>query len=271
MKQGLAALLSFLLLLAAQHLAQAQQAYCQDPVRIFMSTGYSPFASRDTDGRFAGLDVTFTRTIFDSIGCPYEFVAMPFRRALVEIADGDIDVIPFVSISEERAKIASFSVAYRNKTVGLVLRTEDVAKTPLSSLDDIVARGLVLGHMEGTYRGEDFNAFLARPDTARFVFNVQDMTEGLRMLDAGRVDALVEMPASVFAIARTMGLADRIAEHPLTIWRDPVHFMFSKKSVPDKLVAAVDAAIAAELETDAYKDLYGSLALNAHNGEDVTN
>jgi polar amino acid transport system substrate-binding protein len=271
MKRLCATVLLFLLAFASSQFARAQPAYCLDPIRITTSDGYSPFSSRDSEGRFSGLDVTFTRNVFDRVGCRYELVALPFRRALLEIADGGVDVMPYASISEERAKVAKFSRAYRNKTVGLVFRSGEVAKTPLSSLDDIAARGLVLGHMKDTHRGEEFNAFLARPDAGRHVFFVQNMTEGLRMLDAGRVDALVEMPTSVFAIAEKMGLSDRIAEHPFTIWRDPVHFMFSRKTVSDELIEAVNAAIAAEIETGAYKALFGSLAVNFEDSEDVTN
>lgn len=236
---------------------------CSEPVRIRVSPDYHPFSFKDLDGKADGLDVALIRDIFAEIGCPIAIEFFPFKRAIVELAKGTVDMIPFASMTPMRSRFAHFSKPYRMEAAGLILRKDEVARYPISSLEDIIRHGLVLGHERWTYRGEEFEAFLKRPDAEKLVFSTTSTTEGIRMLNAGRIDALVEMPLAAMAVADDLGLGDIFAEHPYTVWEKPVRFMFSRNTVTDELVWALNAALAIELRSARYRERYGSLALSA--------
>lgn len=255
-------ILSIIFWIAVSPVSFAQDSSCIEPLKIRFSADYLPFSHLESDGSLSGIDVEFIESLFRKIDCPVSFVVMPFKRAVFELANGDIDMMPFASITEERKAFAYFSTPYRNETVGMVFRKEDVGKYRLTSLDDVIDQGLVLGHEQSAYRGEFFKAFLENPASKPHVFNVVSASEGIKMLSAGRIDAMVEMPAATLAMAAKMGLPDRFAEHPLLLWSDPVHFMYSKKSVSPELIAKIDNALKAAVQEKAYKTLYGSMGMH---------
>ena len=49
----------------------------------------------------------------------------------------------------------------------------------------------------------------------------------------------------VISVAKTLGLHERIEQHPLAVSGNVSHLLFSKKSVTPALVAAVNARLAA--------------------------
>lgn len=241
--------------------ASAADESCGEPLRVRVSADYLPFSYQDTDGTFNGVDVRLIQDLFAETGCQVSLVAMPFKRAIVELAEGRIDMMPFASITEDRKAFAAFSAPYRKERAGLVVRAEDLEQLKITSLKDVVDQKLVLGHEQSAYRGPDFARFLADPVSKDHVFNVVTTTEGIRMLASGRIDALVEAPAAILAAAEQMGLAGRFAEHPFTLIEEPVHFMYSRKSVPMALIEALDQALAREITLSRYQNAYGSLAL----------
>jgi len=239
----------------------AHAAPCDKPVKVRVSADYTPFSYKNEAGRITGIDVEFVRDIFAEIGCEYELVDIPFKRAITELAEGRIDMMPFMSITFERQQFARFSAAYRNETAGLVMRKEDVQNTQIRSLDDVVDLGLVLGHELGAYRGEVFEDFLASDRSKPLVFIVGSTAEGIRMLSAGRIDALVEVPESSLLVAEDLGLRDEIARHPFKLFSEPVHFMYSRKTASEDLINAVNGAIQKLTETEDYLREFGSMAL----------
>jgi len=247
--------------LLALFAGEVHAALCDKPVRVRVPSDYVPFSYVDESGRLTGIDIEFMRDIFAEIGCEYELIEVPFKRAITELAEGRVDMMPFMSITFERQQFARFSAAYRNETAGLVMRKEDVSKTQIRSIEDIMDQGLVLGHELGAYRGEVFEEFLASDRSKPLVFIVGSTAEGIRMLTAGRIDALVEVPESSLLVAENLGLRDEIARHPFKLFSEPVHFMYSRKTASEDLINAINGAIQKLTESDDYEREFGSMAL----------
>ncbi|GAA0777241.1 amino acid ABC transporter substrate-binding protein [Roseibium denhamense] len=241
--------------------ASANSDVCPVPLKVRFSVDYLPFSLMTSEGQLMGIDVEFVQKLFEHLDCPIEPVTMPFKRAIIELAAGRIDMMPFASITRERRSFALFSLPYRNETAGLVVRREELPNLPIDELDDVVDLGLVLGHEQNSYRGETFKAFLKSPKAEKHVFEFVSSSEGIRMLSAGRIDAIVEMPAAVLATAREMGVEADFAEHPFRLWSEPVHFMFSRKTVSPKLITAVNYALEDLIATPEYVARYGSMGL----------
>ncbi|RED54194.1 substrate-binding periplasmic protein [Aestuariispira insulae] len=239
----------------------AQAADCVGSMVIRLSEDYLPFSMQKGE-EVTGIDVTFIKMVMDEIGCPHKMVLQPWKRAVLQLEYGQIDMIPFASVTPERKLFAHFSVPYRKETAGLIIRREDRGKYRIKSLDDVMTLGMRLGHTRGTWRGEAFKEFASQAEADGVIFNVTYTSQGIKMLVNNRIDALVEMPAAVMAQARDMGVEDRLAEHPFILMSEPVHFMYSRKTVSPALVKQIDAAILKLIKTDAYRRLYGSIALS---------
>jgi polar amino acid transport system substrate-binding protein len=241
--------------------AATQNALCSEPLRVRVSGDYFPFSHRAPGGKLIGTDVELVRTVFDLIDCPIELEIMPFKRAIVELSQGNIDMVPFASITEHRSKFAHYSAPYRNELARLIFRKGEAETHPISEINDIIDHQLIVGHERASYRGMLFDNFMRSDAGQHHVFHTTTTTEGIRMLETGRIDVLVEMPSAVMGVANRMGLEGAFEVHPFPVWEEPVHFMFSQQTVPVQLVDAVSAAIREVRRTEDYKVAFGHLAL----------
>lgn len=236
---------------------------CEKEMLIRISADYQPFSVENTDAPPSGIDVEFIRMVMAQAGCSYQFIFQPWKRAVLQLQRGQLDMMPFASITPERQEFAYFSTPYRNETVGLVIRKEDRGRYDISSLQGVLDLNMRLGHTQGAYRGPDFEAFLGRPETENIIFKINFTSQGIKMLLNNRIDALVEMPAASLAVARDLGVEDRVVEHPYRIFSEPVHFMYSKKTVDAATVKLLNQAISELVESPQYQALYGSMGVRA--------
>lgn len=234
---------------------------CPDTFRVGASDDYEPFSYIGADGKLTGLDLRFVEQILGEAGCDPQFLVMPFPRAVVELAAGRLDMMMFASVTAERQNFAHFSAPYRNETAGLIIRADDQGGYPITEIGDLLKLNLLLAHDVGTYRGDAFEAFLNNPEAKKNTVQVSSSKQSLEMLLKGRINAIVEAPAAVFALAETLGVRDQIAEHPFLLWSEPVHFMFSRKTVSPELVAEIDAVLADAVQTSEYTSQFGSMSV----------
>ncbi len=247
------------------------KSFCRDDVKILVVEEFFPFIYKESDGQLSGLDVQFMRKVFDGIGCGYEFIYLPWKRALIELEEGRLDMIPIASVLKERKRFARFSIPYRNETVGLVVRKGELNRFRFKSLTDLIrdmeapdyfGHKIRIGNIRGTYRGEAFEELVRDEGTKNYFLNVNHTKQGIRMLLGNRIDIYVEMPATVFREARQLGVRDLLEEHPIIIHREPVYFMFSKKTIEPAFIDQVNEQIKILLEDETYHQLFGSMALN---------
>jgi len=234
---------------------------CPDTFRVGASDDYEPFSYIGADGKLTGLDLRFVEQILGEAGCDPQFLVMPFPRAVVELAAGRLDMMMFASVTAERQNFAHFSAPYRNETAGLIIRADDQGGYPITEIGDLLKLNLLLAHDVGTYCGDAFEAFLNNPEAKKNTVQVSSSKQSLEMLLKGRINAIVEAPAAVFALAETLGVRDQIAEHPFLLWSEPVHFMFSRKTVSPELVAEIDAVLADAVQTSEYTSQFGSMSV----------
>ncbi len=244
---------------------------CPKTFRVGASDDYEPFSYIGADGKLTGLDLLFVQEILAEVGCAPQFVDLPFPRAVVELSAGRIDMMMFASVTAERQNFALFSAPYRNETAGLIIRARDQDKYPINEVGDLLKLNLLLAHDVGTYRGDLFETFMANPEAKKNIIQVSSSRQSLNMLVKGRINAIVEAPAAVFALAETLGVRDEIAEHPFLLWSEPVHFMFSRKTVSPEFVARIDAVLAEAVQTPEYTSQFGSMSVGnpAHAGSET--
>lgn len=235
---------------------------CNRPLTVRVSDTYLPFIFKGEDGKAQGLDVSFIKQIFTSLGCEYRFVFLPWKRALLGIENGDLDILPSASLTPEREIFARFSHPYRNEVSGMVIRKQDKGRFPLRGVEDIFLYDMKLGYVRGAYRGALFNAFQNMPGASRQLTDVGKSEIGFNLLLNRRIDGLVGLPVVSMAQAKKAGIADQLDIHPFQFGADPIHLMFSRKSVAPELVGHFNRAIAKAVRTESYRDLYSADAVN---------
>jgi len=214
-----------------------------------LSVGWEPYGTRiyvDQKGAVTGSDIELMRTLAQEIGCTITFKQLPWTRHLLELQAGRIDVATSVRWTAERDAFGWFSDLYRHDEMALYVLRGAVGNLRLTELAALPKTGFKLGIIGGYYYGPELEALMADPAFAQQIEVASDYATNLRKLIHGRIDGvLADDVTVVIAAAKSLGLHERIEQHPLVISGNVSHLLFSKKSVTPALVAAVNARLAA--------------------------
>lgn len=205
---------------------------------------YGVYSYMDENGRAGGIDVDVIRAIARELSCLVSFVELPWKRTLLAIETGALDMTSSASLTAERQVFARFSDPYRQADVAIYVRSGESGRFQLQALRDVVTAGLRLGIVTGYYYGEDFSALM---EDAAFVAQVDpaaDYDTNIRKLLHGRIDGFIVDDSGVMVSAvRRLGVEDQVERHPLALPGDDLHFMFSRKTVDALRVEGINHAI----------------------------
>lgn len=229
-----------------------------------LSVGWEPYGTRiyvDEAGAVTGSDIELMRTLAQEIGCTITFKQLPWTRHLLELQAGHIDVATSVRWTAERETFGWFSDVYRHDEMALYVLRGTVGNYRLTGLAALPETGFKLGVISGYYYGPEFEALMADPAFARQVEAASDYATNLRKLIHGRIDGvLADDVTVVIAVAKALGLHERLEQHPLPIPGNTSHLLFSKKSVAPALVAAVNARLASMKSDGRLQRILGQYA-----------
>jgi polar amino acid transport system substrate-binding protein len=182
------------------------------------------------DGRPAGIDVEIMQELSRRSGVAFDIQLVPFRRLIESLRQGTVDLGMAVLRSSERESFSIYSgVLHMSSYALFVLKGREFPFTTLASL-----HGKRIGRVRGFFISEDFDAELA---AGRIPVTESAIAEqSIRMLVAGRVDAISGQSVVTRYLAREMGLADRLSALPQALAPDrPAHLVLSRASaVADK-------------------------------------
>lgn len=110
-----------------------------------------PLSFKTTEG-WQGMDVDVLDEMMSATGLSYKVVSMPFKRAITEIAKGQIDLVVNVAKNPERSKDMYWIGPVRNTGVALVVLKKNQGPV-LSSFDELIgileAKHQQIGHVIG--------------------------------------------------------------------------------------------------------------------------
>lgn len=222
--------------------AQAQGHACSKAMSV--GTGqWEPYAYYDAQNRFTGLDADMVRAIFKEAGCALvERDPMPPTRNMLLFEKGDIDLLAGASLTAERLKLARFSVAYRDETVGLFSLADGAEKYhAIHSFDDFLGLSLGLLAPRLGYYGDAYGKNMAALKTSQRLSQFVDFAQGMRMLAAGRAPFILGDAAGVEHAAARLGV--KVQPLPFWVLESQVHLMFSRATIGEDDVRRIDAAI----------------------------
>lgn len=232
-------------------------AQCQKKLFVIAWNHYEPFLYQGKNKQVTGLDTLVVKEVFKRAGCNYRFIEMPWKRSLVEIKQGNLDMLPTASITDERKQFALFSESYRDEEYRIVIRKGEAKRWPLGKILDMVSLEMRVSMELGAWLGVEFDKASKNEKFSRLILQMPLIDDSaLKMLIANHVDGIMMEPPTANFKAKKFQIIDKIEIHPYVVNADPVYFMFSKKSVVSSDVDIINRALLEYKKTADYKKIY---------------
>lgn len=231
----------FLVILLTILVLSGTAAACELRIRVPEDNSYAPFFIRDNSETWRGLSIELTEALLTETHCTPVYVPLPFSRGLQSLKTGEIDLMPNMSITEERREFISFIGPQLDETVLLVTRVD----IPLSvaSLDDIKRLPGPIGIDRDKVYGSEFERKRrSDPDFNSRLEEADNVDLNAKKLALGRLSGFLGFGYNVMHQIRTNPLYRDFSIHPFTVNQDWVYFGLSKKSVSPELLARLQAA-----------------------------
>lgn len=220
---------------------------------------WKPYSYLDDDGALTGLDVVLVRAMAAKAGCEVSFERMPWGRLLESLRSGrDLQVVTGASRLPEREAYAWFSEPYRDETMQLFMRREDLARYDFTRFEDMIGSGFRLGTARNFFYGDAFLEVIENPQFRGLMEEVNTDLQNILKLEAGRIDGFLADQFVAARLIREHGPTGWIQAHPMAVNSDHIHLMFSKNAVQKDTVQKFNEALEALKRSGEYDQILSS-------------
>lgn len=200
----------------------------------------------DQPKSLTGLDVALLRFFAEKVSRSAVYTEVCWPDFLAEISEGTKDVVFGASYTKERGEIYHYSTPYREEVNTLFL-AQMMPNFQAQSLPDVLteirAKNIKISVVRRFVFGDPrANYFVEAPENKDFIVWRQDSEAAIQAVLDGGADGCFVDRLNADVIIMKKGLENKLSEHPLHI-QVPIHFIFSKKTVPLALVEEFNRAI----------------------------
>lgn len=210
-------------------------------LRMAAETNFPPYQQLKQQS-WQGQTVELARLLATEVGCDLHFVDIPWLRSLAQIKSGELDVVSHMSYSEARRRDFAFVGPHHIESMWLIGNPDKLPKvSALKDLTETVDLGRI-AELNGAYYGEEFAQLKQNPFFARQLVSISSIQDKLALLEAGRVNAILE-DGSVLHYWQSQNYKNAEKYRPLLlVYRSPVYFGFSKKSLSKAMLIKLQKA-----------------------------
>ncbi|MEM1427952.1 MAG: transporter substrate-binding domain-containing protein [Pseudomonadota bacterium] len=210
-----------------------------------------------TDGELSGPCSEIAEGAFAAMGYEVEFQRAPWTRVLKSVEDQSVHGGLCATMTPERDAYAIFhdEPLLHFDTTLFVLES-----SPLTSSDPAALTGMSFATVKG-YSFGGMETQLVEAGMERRDANSRDSL--IRVLLAGRVDAILDSTLPILVDADRLGVMDQVRPLRPTLSQTPSYVMFSEMTGNDVLAAEFSDALKAFKETAAYREI--QLKYNMYN------
>jgi len=206
---------------------------------------WHPFSYRTADGELTGIAVDMAKEAAKRIGISLEiYPDMPWKRILMNLQLGKIDLVLSAYWNEERAEKYLYSVPVVEEEIGVFVRAG--SSFPFSSFHDLKGK-LGLRVFAGSL-GQEFDTY------ARENLEFQTVLESgpmLKMLVLGRADYGIQGALEGEFYIEKLGLGTQVQRLPKPLVINDVHFLMNRATKCGSKIDSLNAAII-ELQNSGY-------------------
>lgn len=240
LKSSLLVLLTFSLFLFS---TSSSWANCEKKIRMGWED-WNPYQYVNKKGTLTGLDIELVQAIVENMGCQIDFKEMPWKRHLLAIEKGRMDLAAGASITPERQKYANFSNPYRTESTVLYVHKGESGKYKLKTLQDIVTQKFSLGVTRGYYYGEEYTKWVKNKEFKNQIQEVHNDSFNYYKLQKKRIDGFLADPIAATAGLKGEDLLGMVEIHPMKVYSDNIYVMMSKKSVSKQFIKDFNKSLA---------------------------
>ncbi len=205
------------------------------------------------------LDVELINELSRKTNITVNYTELDWNKTLEEIKFGKSDMTFAATYTEERAKYAIFSIAYRYEQISLFAPYNSFKKLKFQNIKEfftqIRLQNFRLGIISGYVYGDDnMMNFLYNEVNKDIIIQYNNNADVLSALLRGEIDGFIS--DRVLGLANTLNnnISKIIEEIPLGISM-PVHILFSKKTVSPEVINCFNKAIERFIGSDEYKKM----------------
>ncbi len=204
---------------------------------------WEPYQYRDEKQQLVGLDVEMITAIAKDAGFGVLFKELPWKRILMYVQNGQLDLTAGVSRVPEKEKYADFTEPYRTESAVMYIRKGTAGNYPFADLREILNSSFQLGAEAEYYYGRQYAELMKNPE---FEKHIQVVTRGelnYNKLLKGRIDGFLVDPFAGAVYLKKNNLRDQIESHPMPVYSDSIYFMISKKTSSRDLTRRLNHSI----------------------------
>ncbi len=154
----------------------------QDTIKSASELDYPPFSIVLNDGTADGFSVELLKATVKAIGKDISFIIGPWNEIKQNLIDGQLDVLPLVSYSDERNKILDFTTPYLRMHGTIFVRKGE--KSILTETDLIDKEVLVM-------KGDTAHEYAISKKISNKLILKDTFSEAMKELSNGKHDALI--------------------------------------------------------------------------------
>lgn len=209
--------------------------------------------------KLTGLDIDLTNAITKKIGIKIEYDEIGWIIHQQDLAFGNIDIASGATYTDTRSKYAYFSIPYRHEENSLFVLNDSDKTIHIDNIDNFLSQirsqkfkiGVVKGYI---YANTQINVFISDTINDDIVIQYDNDREAIAALLNEDIDGMIAGRLVVAYELLQAGIAHQVHEIPLNI-STPVHFMFSKESVPLELVDQFNNVITEYIQSNEYYEI----------------
>ncbi|MDJ0883396.1 MAG: transporter substrate-binding domain-containing protein [Desulfobacterales bacterium] len=167
-------------------------------IRLGVDPTWPPFEQKNADGDYAGITADYVRLLNQRLGTRMQpMMGLSWTEVLAKVQNGELDVVPCISPTPERARFLRFTKPYL--VFQMVIATHKDAPF-ISGLADLNTETV------GVVEGYVSHASIARDYPQIEIRTFGNVEEGLQAVANGQIKAFVDNLASITFIMNRMDL-----------------------------------------------------------------
>lgn len=207
----------------------------------------------ERNGEITGIDIQIFTQAADKINCDVTFVEKSWTQLLTDLEKGEVDVLAGATITPEREAFANFSTPYRDESFTLFIRGSNSYNG--NTLSGFLSRSQKVGITSDYFYGKEVYELMNHPQYSSLFVDSKSGEQSFFNILYSEIDGVLADPVEGHYIIKRKRLDDKIKASNVHIPSDSVAYMFSKKTIQDKQLTELQAAIKEMVANDKIKQV----------------
>ena len=214
---------------------------------------WMPYQQLKPGGKATGKQIALVQQIASLAGCELSYKSISFPEGLKAIKNGGIDLQLNATPSSERENYAYFSQPYRTEFLLLYSTEKYLQKCQKMSLEELLSDGFKLAVQNGLVYGPELSKIQNTPELNQKIIYVDNNVQHVDLVNDNRLDGIVDDPLVVSYRSTLYATGSTLSSCSIVVSSSPISIIFSKKTVPARLVERFNQAISEIKQTDEYQ------------------